>query len=611
MHRRVLFLAVVTAAVLGLVGSATAMRAAKSSSYVARSPYAASFAKASASIPRTPAARQAKKTMVFGLEQGVTGFNTGDADENAYYAAIVAGEPLLRGNYVIDNKGNYHLDMASKVVATKKYLKIWIRKDANWFWVGHKAHPVTASDYIYTWQQFVTPTNNVSSNTGYANIAKAKASGKKVVTFYWRTSGCSTTAPCGAFADYRDLFGLIYPGFALKGSANGCGGGCTFNQYWHTGVVGNDNKPISDGPFYMQSYTPGQGMLLKKNPHWYGAKAKLSSIAFKIITDTNSEIQAMKGGEVDAIAPSPESALAPLVHQKNLKYSAVPSFTQEHWDIQVNPSTTACNGSCRPAWNPLLTKQYIRQAIAEGMNRQSLITALYGSIAPGLKPLNNTEYEIGTNASGKYAYFHKYNFNPKGAIKLLKSHGCTGGPSSPNANNQSVWTCGGMKTEFRFDTTNRASRVASSQIFQQQLMSIGIKLNVTIHQAADFFGNTLPNTNFDLGEYAWIGGPDPSGFDAIYQCYNAPANLGGSNYKRYCNKQVDALIHKADANFNSTKRTAQYQQVAKITSNQLAIIPLYASPQIFVYKKALQGAGNSNNPTSEGPTWNLQNWHWG
>ena len=155
MHRRVLFLAVVTAAVLGLVGSATAMRAAKSSSYVARSPYAASFAKASASIPRTPAARQAKKTMVFGLEQGVTGFNTGDADENAYYAAIVAGEPLLRGNYVIDNKGNYHLDMASKVVATKKYLKIWIRKDANWFWVGHKAHPVTASDYIYTWQQFV------------------------------------------------------------------------------------------------------------------------------------------------------------------------------------------------------------------------------------------------------------------------------------------------------------------------------------------------------------------------------------------------------------------------------------------------------------------------
>ena len=134
MHRRVWFLAGVVAAVLGLAGSATAMTAAKSSSATARSPYAVSFAKAMASVPRTPAARAAKKTLVFGLEQGVTGFNTGDADENAFYAAIVAGEPILRGNYVIDNKGNYHLDMASKVVANKKYIKIWIRKNANWNW---------------------------------------------------------------------------------------------------------------------------------------------------------------------------------------------------------------------------------------------------------------------------------------------------------------------------------------------------------------------------------------------------------------------------------------------------------------------------------------------
>ena len=88
-------------------------------------------------------------------------------------------------------------------------------------------------------------------------------------------------------------------------------------------------------------------------------------------------------------------------------------------------------------------------------------------------------------------------------------------------------------------------------------------------------------------------------------------NLGGSNYKRYCSKKVDSLIKKGEANFNPTKRTAQYQQAAKITSNAIAVIPLYAPPQIFVYKKALQGASKSNNPTSEGPTWNLQSWHWG
>jgi peptide/nickel transport system substrate-binding protein len=588
MHRRVCFLTAAAAGVLLLAGSAGAMTALSSSS-AARSLQAARFAKAWASTPRTPAARQAKKTMVFGLEQTVTGFNVLNADENAYYAAIVAATPVIRGTYIIDQKGNYHLDMASKVVATKKYLKIWIKKSAKWNWLGHKLRPVTAADYIYTWKVLVDPTSNVATAVGYTNIARVKGHGK-VVTFYWKTGQ--------AFADYRDLFGEVLPGFALKGQK--------FNDYWHNCVCGNDGHPISNGPFYMSSYTQGQGMVLKRNKHWYGKKAGLSSVAFRIITDTNSEIQAMRGGEVDAIAPSPESALSTLAHQKNLVYSAVPSFTQEHWDIEVNPQGNAAQAK----WNPLLGKQYIRAAIAEGMNRPSLIKALYGGIAPGLKPLNNTFYEIGTNASGKHAYFKKYNFDPKKAISTLKSHGCTGGPSSPSSGNSKVWTCGGEKTEFRFDTTIRASRVQSSQIFKQQLMAIGIKLDVSIHDPADFFGTILPSTNFDLGEFAWIGGPDPSGFDAIYQCYNAAKNLGGSNYKRYCNKKVDSLIKKGEGNFNATKRTAQYQTAAKLTSNEIAVIPLYASPQIFVYKKALQGATKSNNATSEGPTWNIEQWHW-
>jgi peptide/nickel transport system substrate-binding protein len=583
MHRRVWFLAAAAAGVLVLAGSAAAMRVSSSSSHsdaLATTP----FAKAWANIPRTPAARAAKKDMVFGLEQTVTGFNLNDLDENAFYAAIVAGTPIIRGNYLIDQKGVYHLDMASKVQANKKFLKIWIRKDANWNWLGHKAVPVTAADYIYTWKQIITPTNNLASSTGYTNIARAKASGHgKVVTFYWKKGQ--------PFADYRDLFSYVYPGFALKGQL--------FNDYWHNCVCGNDGHPISNGPFYMSSYTPGQGMVLKKNPKWYGKKAGLNTISFKMITDTNSEIQAMRGGEVDAIAPSPESGLIQLIGQKGLVYSSIGSFTQEHWDMEVGTPN-----------NPLMKKQYIRAAIAEGMNRQSLIAALYGKVAPGLKPLDNPEYEQFAVAKGKFAYFHKYNFNPKKAIALLKKNGCTGGPSAPSANNTKVWTCGGQKTQFDFDTTTRASRQQSGAIFTAQLMAIGIKLNPTYHDASSFFGSFLPAAKFDIGEYAWTGGPDPSGFDAIYQCYNAPKNLGGSNYKRYCNKKVDALIKKGQTNFNPTKRTAQYEQVAKILADQISIIPLYASPQIFVYKKALKGASTSNNPTQEGPTWNIEQWHW-
>ena len=258
------------------------------------------------------------------------------------------------------------------------------------------------------------------------------------MTFFWKKGQ--------AFADYRDLFGYIYPGFALKGQK--------FNDYWHNCVCGNDGQPISNGPFYMSSYTQGQGMVLKKNPKWYGAKAKLNSIAFKIITDTNSEIQAMRGGEVDAITPSPESALSTLVHQKNLVYSAVPSFTQEHWDIEVGPGGA-----------PLLKKQYVRAAIAEGMNRPSLIKALYGGIAPGLKPLNNPFYEIGSPASGKYAYFKKYNFNPKKrdhAPQDARLHGWPGEPEHEQQQGLDVWRSEDRVPLRHDDAGRRVPRAARS-----------------------------------------------------------------------------------------------------------------------------------------------------
>ena len=84
---------------------------------------------------------------------------------------------------------------------------------------------------------------------------------------------------------------------------------------WANCVCGNDGKPVSDGPFYMSNYTKGQGLTLKPNPTWYGKKPALKEVDFKLITDTNSEIQAMRGGEVDAINPSPQTALSQLVHQ--------------------------------------------------------------------------------------------------------------------------------------------------------------------------------------------------------------------------------------------------------------------------------------------------------
>ena len=579
MHRR-LWLVVGAAAAIAVIAVASAAASTKGASG-SRVLAAAPFSQAWANVPKTTAARKAKTTLIFGMEQDVTGFNVLDGDETAVWAQTPGITPVIRSMYINDQNGGYRLDLASKVVATPKTLTIFIKKNANWMW-GSRKVPVTGADFVYTWKSLINPKNNAATTTGYSQITGAKLVGQKEVIFTWKP----------AFADYRDLFAPVLPSKALAG--------LDFNTFWANCVCGNDGKPVSDGPFYVSNYTRGQGMTLRRNPTWYGPKAKLSEIDWKLITDTNSEIQAMRGGEVDAIFPQPQTALAQLQHQSGLSYSAISGFTQEHLDFQFGPKG-----------QPLLRQPWMRQAIAMGINRTSLIRALYSQIAPHQKPLNNAYYEIGPTSQGSNANFTKWNFAPGKALALMKSH-CTGGPSKPTPNNTAIWTCNGQKAEFKFSTTvSNSRRATSAAIFTSQLASIGIKLDPEFLPAnPTFFGERLPAHDFDIAEYAWSGSPDPSGFDAIYQCVNPAKNLGGQNYKMYCNPKVDALQKKGDSDLNPETRTAFYEQAAKLVANDLAIFPLYSPPQILVHKTAVKGMENSNNPTSFGPTWNAEQWHW-
>ncbi len=573
MHRRLWLLAGAGAAMMVLAVSATATTKVAGSAQTAKLA-AAPFAEAWANVPRTPAGRKAKDVLVFGGEQDPSGFNGLQATQSSYWAVVEGNTPVLRGSYIIDEKGDYHLDLASSVKATKTGLAITIRKDAFWNWGGKKL-PVTNADYVYTWQQITNPNNEPASTSGYDQIASYTLQGTKGITFKWKDAK--------PFADYRDLFGFVYPSQALVGQ--------DWDTIWADCVCGTDGKPVADGPFMLTNFTKGQGVTLKSNPFWYGTKPGLKEIDFKLLTDTNSEIQAMRGGEVDAISPSPQTALSALQNQKGITYKADPAFIMEHIDIQQGPQG-----------HPLLKQPWMRQALMTGINRVSLIKAIFSSYAPGQKPLNSLVYQIGPNA---LPHFKQWSFAQEKARKILAAH-CTGGPTKPTRGNTAIWTCNGQKAEFRwFTTVGNQRRATSALIFQQQLGAIGIKINPSYFPGPPvLFGKILPSHDYDLAEYAFVGGPDPGPGDEIW------LGGGGQNYTSYSSPKVDKLIRQAQVQLDPVKRTSLYEQVDTLLATDLPAIPLYASPQILIYKSAIKGMDKSNNPTSEGPTWNAELWHW-
>jgi len=588
MHRRFWALALVGAAVVALAASATAT--ARSAAQRTAALKAAPFAESWAKVPRTPAARAAKSVLVFGDEQDPSGFNTLQATQSSAWAESEEA-PVIRGAFINDDQGGYHMDLVSSAVINKTSLTYTIRPDAYWNWGGKKL-PVTADDFKYTLDQILSPNNQVTSNTGYINIdpAKTKILSPKKIQFFWNTSCAADalaagTCAVGPFVSYRDLFGpIVYPSKAL--------GGLDWNTLWGNCICGNDGKPISDGPFILTNWTKGAGTTEKVNPFWYGKKPGLKELDWKFVADTNTEIQAMRGGELDAIYPSPQTALSELVHQSGLVYNTNRAYIMEHIDIQQGPKG-----------NPLLHQLWMRQAIFLGINRVALIKALFSSYAPGSKPLNSLEYILGSAAQ---PHFAKWSSAPGKALALLKAH-CTGGPSKPTRGNTSIWTCDGTKAEFKYyTTTGNARRATSSLIWQQQLGAIGIQIDPVFQPGPTvLFGQTLPAHNYDLAEYAYVfGTPDPSGNDSVYKT-GSPGN-----FTSYSNRKVDALLASAGTDFNPASRQATYEKVDAQLATDLPIIPLYTYPAILVYKKGITGMEHSNSPLSIGPAWNSEDWAW-
>ena len=586
MHRRLWLFAGTAVAILSLAAAASATtKVAGVAHTLDATSAAAPFALSWANVPRTTAGRKAKSVLVFGEEQDINGFNTNLTCCNALAGGYLAANEALHGAYLQNDKGQWIKDVVVSGAATKTTLTYTISPKANWYWGGKKV-PVTWSDFAYTWQQIVDPKNDLAGRTGYNQIGSVTHKGAKTVTFHWKTcpaGGSTADNPCGPFAYWQSLFSSLYPAAALAGQ--------DFNKIWTNCICGNDGQPVADGPFYLANYTKGQGTTLKANPFWYGKKQGLAEVDFKIIADTNTEVQAMRGGEVDAIAPTFGQNLVPLKGVSGITFNQLPGYFQEHIDLQEGPKSS----------NPLLRTPWMRQAVMMGIDRQSIINTVYGQLAGNTKPLNSLLYF--TTQADYTPDFKKWDYNQVKALALLKKH-CTGGPSAPDANNSSFWTCSGFPARFRYSwTASNATRTNQEAIAKAQLKAIGIEIIDFPRAANVIFGPTgIPSGDYDLANFAWVTTGDPGDLYDTWRCG------GDSNYLHYCSKKASSLLAAGGGELDPAKRTKDYQQANAIMAAGLPSIPLYQRPVPLIYKSDILGM--KNNPGTGGPMWNIEDWKW-
>jgi peptide/nickel transport system substrate-binding protein len=515
--------------------------------------------------PRGHASSKAAGTVVIGSEApSFSCFNIWLNDCNYTWAGYMM-ELMQRGPYVIQPNYAYKPDLISSARLQLNPMRVTynIRKNAVW----SDGKPVTAQDFIFTVRTIMNKAwdskpqgSGIVGRNGYELMTNFKLHGPKSVTITFKKP----------YADWKDLFALpgVLPQHVLAGK--------DFTTQWYA-----TGPTVSDGPYRFVSYTPNQQIVLTANPRFYGHQAQVKTLVWRIMTDANTQIQALRGGEVDAIYPLAQPSFGQLRGQSGITVQSNLGPQYEHIDIQFGP-----NGA------PILRNPWARRALMMSINRTQLVKAIFGQLNPGVKPLDNVIYM--SNQPEFQAHFNRWNFNLAGAAKLWQQHGCTKGGDG-------FWVCNGQKLSFKLTANTTALRQEEYAILQQQLKQAGIDLQNDLNAKA--LAGQIQAGQYQLGMFGWSGSPDPAPSRNIWACGQT------QNWMGYCNRAATTLMEKGDAELNPDKRVALENGADQLMANDVPTIPLYQKPTFFAFSTKLHGA--VDNTTQEGPTWNAEFWSLG
>jgi peptide/nickel transport system substrate-binding protein len=507
-------------------------------------------------------------TLVFGAEQG------GGPDwclnlildvDCAAFWNVMFQTPVIRGAFLFTPQFTYKPDLISHYKLQTRPMRVtyYIRKNARW----SDGVPVSGKDWRFTWQTATNPKyKDHIDPLGWEDIRSITGNGKVVKVTFKRN-----------FAAWRGLFTYVLPQHALQGT--------DMLTVWNDCICNpkKGNAPISDGPFLLTRFDRGAGVTLNRNPRgWYGKRAKLDSIVFRFITNTNSEIQAIRSGEVDAIYPQPQLALADLRNQSGLRVITHLSLSWEHIEIQQGAKG-----------NPLAKQTWLRQALITSLNRSAAAKALYGTLNPSVGVLNSLT-RLTNEKTYNPKHFSKWNYNPTKVANMMRAHNCSKGGDG-------IYRCGGTKVSFDFaSTTGNALRALAFTIFQDQAQKAGIELKNGFVPAGTLFGSKLPAHDFDLAMFTFLVTVDPHYVVANFSCGSA------TNYTEYCNRTATKLLARSDRELNIAKRLALVNRAGAMFGNDVPMIPLFQRPTYLVFKTSVKGM--LDNQTSQGPSFNAENW---
>lgn len=413
--------------------------------------------------------------------------------------------------------------------------KTWVftlRNNARW----SNGDPVTAQDFVYSWQRLVDPKNSsafawfagLSGIQNAAAITKGEMTPDKLGVVAQSKNQLKVTLDrpvpwFPALVANVALFPVPQKIIAQQGDS------------WTS-----PGKLVGNGAYQLSERVVNEKIVLTRNPHyWDDAHSVLTKVTFVPINEESSATKRYRSNDIDITESFPKNMYALL--KKTLPGEV---YTPD----QLGTYYYAFNTQKGPT-----ADVRVRKALSWSIDRKVIAEKVLGT---GEKPAWHFTPDVtaGFKPLPTFMQQHDQNSLNAQAKSLLAAAGY--GPGKP------------LKLKLLYNTSESHQKIA---IAVASMWKKNLGVDVTLeNQEWKTYIDSRNSGNFNVIRASWVGDyNEPSTF------LNLLTSGNSSNIARFNNADYDAVIAKASRETSDQVRNSDYNRAEQILAEQAPIAPIY------------------------------------
>ena len=442
-------------------------------------------------------------------------------------------------NYVGDLAESWDITNEGTVYTFK------LRNDIKW----HDGEAFNADDVIFTLTALAHPNYHGGNDGRVMSIVGASeyqagtadsVSGLKKIDDY--TVEITLAQPNAAFM--ANMYTAMLPEHILGEVDPGEWGNHDFNR-----------APVGNGKYKFVEWKPGQYITLERNEEYYGTKPAIKNVTVQFGADTTL-VAALMNGEVDVLYNLPASEIENVEAMPNSSVYAYEQMTVSY--IGLNQLV------------PALSDRNVREALAHAIDKQTLVDTCFGEglafVCEDVFPSNHWSHSENVTV---------YEYNPELSKKLLEESGYTMGSNG-------YYEKDGQVLHLTFDmASSSADSKAMAALLQQFFKAVGVSMEVieqdfsTLAFTKLLPGNATEETTAEDFQMYTLGFGVEADPEEYNDYFSTSTGAGSWNFIHYSNAKVDELFDAQLLMSDPAERTAAFNEIAELISQDIPWIPLF------------------------------------